>query len=85
MMTVETIDCPVCERTWPVVSEQGIHTELHDECHYCLAQRIIRLRDKRLAEVDYQIENCYVCAGVSPARERCVTCHGEGWFADEKQ
>ena len=75
----ETIHCPSCERDWPVVSEQGIVCELYGQCYACLINGVITIRDERMEEAEYRIDNCPDCISVPGAREKCIPRGGKGW------
>lgn len=80
----QSIQCPKCERDWPLISEQGIHTELYDVCHACSVSQIVSIRDKRQTDADYEITDCPDCQGQTGLREKCVPCFSKGWITTPK-
>lgn len=85
MMDVRTTECPRCNRVWPVVSEQGLHTTEYHHCYHCMLTWISLKLEELRAEVDYTIETCYVCAGIEEKRLECKRCETKGWIAEEKE
>lgn len=80
-----SIQCPKCERDWPLVSEQGIHTELYDICYACSVSQIVTIRDKRQNDSKYNIRDCPDCQGAVGLREKCVVCFSKGWIIVPKK
>jgi hypothetical protein len=79
MTDVKEITCPKCERVWPCIAEQGIVTELIDECYACFIAKVVKARDERAETADYLIQNCANCGGLVGKVEKCVHCFGKGW------
>ena len=77
--TIPTTTCPECEREWPKISEQAVVCDEVGKCYACFIQAVVTERDKRMADADYEIENCPKCTGIPGAREKCVSCFGRGW------
>ena len=83
-MNIPTINCDQCERVWPQVSEQGIHTDLYGHCYHCMLTDIsVKLKDLQ-DKVDYVINTCNICAGVEERRVGCRQCKGTGYIVDKK-
>jgi len=83
-MNIETIKCNDCERVWPCVSEQGIHTDVYGHCYHCMLTDITKVLTALQDKVDYVITTCNSCAGVEERRVDCNVCDGEGYRVDPK-
>lgn len=84
MRNIPTINCDRCEREWPQVSEQGIHTDLYGHCYHCMLTDISAKLVVLQGEVDYVINTCNLCAGVEEHRVACRQCKGTGYVVDNK-
>lgn len=82
--TLREITCPLCERVWPDISEQGLVTELYNKCYQCLIAEVIKVRDERMKTADYSVQNCSNCGGLPGKFEKCVYCSHKGWEITEK-
>jgi hypothetical protein len=80
---VPTTTCPECKREWPTISEQAVVQDQVGVCYACWIHQIVAERDQRMADADYEIENCPTCTGIPGAREKCTTCFGKGWRKQE--
>lgn len=78
-LTVPTSECPGCQRTWPVVSEQGQTMALYGVCFACVVQEVSKAVEPLRGQADYVIQNCK-CFG----KKDCPDCDGFGWIAEPK-
>ena len=85
MQKVREITCPECERVWPIVAEQGIVTELLDKCYQCFIASVVKVRDERVENADYVVQNCSNCGGLPGKVETCIPCGSKGWEAVDKE
>ena len=84
MQKVTTIKCPECDRVWPTISEQGVHTDLYGQCYMCMIAVVVAVRDELVAAAAYPIGPFVHCVSRAPAREACVQCGSKGWAAVPK-
>lgn len=80
---LKTSKCPECEREWPHISEACIVLEEVGKCYSCFILAVIQIRDARIEEAGYKIENCARCLSLPGAIEDCPTCLGMGWHVTE--
>lgn len=78
------ITCPSCEREWPLISEQGIVTDMVGRCYQCLVSAVTIARDEASEAADYVVDNCSYCGGVPGVREMCQHCEARGWELTDK-
>jgi hypothetical protein len=81
---VREITCPECDRVWPLIAEQGIVTEIHGKCYQCFIDQVVTVRDERIENADYLVQNCSSCGGLPPKVQKCISCAGKGWEAVDK-
>ena len=84
-MDIPTIKCDRCERVWPQVSEQGLHTDVYGHCYSCMISSVMKALVVLQEEVDYVVTTCNICAGTEESRVDCKQCATLGYIVDKKK